>query len=165
MILLSKNKVEALLFVSKEPLSPERISKVLDIDESAIQRWLGELLDDYKQRGITLRRIAGAFEFAVSPDYYEAIEPVVQKSYQQLSKPCIETAAVVGLFQPIIKAKIASFRDVQNADAGIFPLIELGIIKDTPKGFITTDKFLKFFGVNDLEELKEKLNLDNFSKQ
>lgn len=154
---MSKNKVEALLFVSKEPLSPERIAKILDLEETIIYRWLSDLEKDYANRGISLRRVAGGFELVVSPDYFEDVEPLVKKEYHQLSKPTLETVVVVALNQPARKSKIAQFRGVKNPESGIHSAVELRLIKETPNGFVTTPEFLKVFGINDLAELEEKL--------
>jgi segregation and condensation protein B len=158
---VSKNKVEALLFVSKEPLTPEKIAKVLDTEETIVYRWLAELEKDYIDRGITMRRIAGGFELVVSSDYYDVIEPIVQKDYQQLSRPAMESIVAIALLQPVRKSKIALYREVKNPDAGLQPLLDLHLIKETDKGFITTDAFLKYFGINDIAELNEKINSTN----
>ncbi|NGY88432.1 hypothetical protein F6Y05_36165 [Bacillus megaterium] len=55
------------------------------------------------------------------------------------------------------KAKIGRYRNVKNPDSGIESALSMGLIKETEQGYLTTNEFLKFFGINDLKELEEKL--------
>lgn len=149
--------MESLLFVAKEPLTPEKISKLLNESESTVNRWLSELERDFENRGIRIRRVAGGFEMVTAQQYHEIVEPIVPKKYEFLSKPVLETIAIIAFQQPVNRATIARLREVKDPDAGIDSAIGLKLIEQTEQGYITTDNFLKFFGINDLKELEEKL--------
>lgn len=158
---MDKYAIESILFVAKEPYSSEKISKMINESESTVNRWISELERDYEGRGIRIRRVAGGFEMVTSQQYFEVIEPIVPKEYQFLSKPTLDTVTIVASMQPVKKSKIAQFRGVKNPDSGIESALELKLIKETENGFITTDEFLKYFGINDLKELEERLNEKN----
>lgn len=154
---MDKYAVESILFVAKEPLSTEKISKVLSEDENTVNRWLSELERDYEKRGIRIRRVAGGFEMVTAEDYYKVVEPLVPKEYQFLSKPVLETVTIIATFQPVKKSRIAMYRNVKNPESGIESALSMKLIKETKDGYETTEEFLKFIGVNDLKELQEKL--------
>ncbi|WP_456364419.1 SMC-Scp complex subunit ScpB [Priestia aryabhattai] len=159
---MDKHAVESVLFVAKEPLTPEKISKILNESENTINRWLFELEKDYEQRGIRIRRVAGGFEMVTSEQYHEVIEPIVPKEYEFLSKPVLETITIIATFEletsmAVRKSKIRRYRNVKNPDSGIESALSLGLIKEAEQGYLTTNKFLEFFGINDLRELEEKL--------
>lgn len=154
---MDKHAVESLLFVAKEPLTAEKISKLLNESESTVNRWLSELERDFENRGIRIRRVAGGFEMVTAQQYHQVIEPIVPKEYEFLSKPVLETITIIAFQQPVNKATIGRFRGVKNPDTGIESALAMKLIEHTEQGYITTDNFLKFFGINDLKELEEKL--------
>ncbi|MGN5651089.1 SMC-Scp complex subunit ScpB [Bacillus sp. Brlt_9] len=154
---MDKNAVEAILFITKEPITSEKISKLLNEQESTVDRWLSELERDYENRGIQIRRVAGGFEMVSTIKYHQYVEPLVAKEYEFLSKPTLETITLVATLQPVKKSTIAQYRGVQNPDNGIESALALKLISETSDGYITTDAFLKLFGINDLKELEEKL--------
>ena len=157
MISLGKHAIEAILFVAKEPITAEKIAKLLNESESTVNRWLSALEREYENRGIRIRRVAGGFEMVTNQTYHEVIEPLVPKEYEFLPKPVLETITIVATLQPVKKSTIAKYRGVKNPDNGIESALAMKLIKETDEGFVTTDEFLKFFGINDLKELEEKL--------
>lgn len=158
-----KEHIVSLLFVAKEPLPMETISKILEEEERVILRWLFELEHEYKERGIRIRRVAGGFEMVTSDESFQYVEKLVPKQYETLSRSARETVTIIALQQPVNKATIARFRGVKNPDSGIEALLDRKLIRETEEGFVTTDEFLKFYGVNDLKELHEKLSLMSVS--
>lgn len=154
---MDKHAVESILFVAKEPLTPEKISKILNESENTIDRWLSELERDYESRGIRIRRVAGGFEMVTAERYHQVIEPIIPKEYEFLSKPVLDTIAVIATLQPVRKATIGRYRGIKNPDSGIESALSMKLIRESDEGYVTTDEFLKFFGINDLRELNEKL--------
>lgn len=154
---MDKHAIESILFVAKEPYTQEKIAKILMESENTVNRWLAELERDYENRGIRIRRVAGGFEMVTAQQYHEVVEPIIPKEYQFLSKPVLETITIVATLQPVNKATIGRYRGVKNPDSGIDSAVSLKLIKETNTGFTTTEEFLKFFGINDLKELEEKL--------
>lgn len=153
-----KELLLSLLFVAKEPLSPESICKIMDEEIRTVNRWIAELEFEFKERGIRIRRVAGGFEMVTSEQAYEYVQQLAPKVYESLSKSCQETVTLIAHLQPVTRAVIAKYRKVKNPDSGIESLLQKGMIKETQDGYITTDVFLRHFGVNDLAELHEKLS-------
>lgn len=161
---IEKKDLEALLFVSKEPLPLTQIVKYMkeinEVEDSTnegiekiVLRWLFELKSEYESKGIRIRQVAGGFEMVTAPECHLIIEKVVPKEYETISKAQMDTLSIIAYNQNINRAKIAKIRGVKNPDEAIARLLERNLIAETESGFITTELFLKFFGINDLKEL------------
>lgn len=157
---MDKKHIEALLFVAKEPLKIEDIVKIVketdeSMDETIVLRWMFELQNEYTERGIHIRQVAGGFEMVTADECFDTIEKLLPKQYDRLSRSAFETLAAIVVKGPAIRATISKFRGVKNPDDAIQKLLERNLIKHTEEGYVTTDVFLKEFGINDLKELKE----------
>lgn len=164
--------IEALLFSSDRPLSIEQIKNVLDnLQAQEIRSMLGELNQDYESlnRGIRITEIAGGFQMITAP----TLAPFLKKLYKQrnvekLSKPALETLAIIAYKQPLTRLDIESLRNV-NIDGVMKNLLGKDLIRVTgrkkspgrPKVYGTTRQFLEYFGLKSLEELPK---MENFSK-
>jgi len=166
-----KSVIEALLFTSEKPLTLERIKAVLNLETTEIRKILEELSHDYTSgnRGIRVIEIAGGFQMITAPDF----APFLKKLYkdrrvEKLSKPALETLAIIAYKQPVTKLEVESIRNV-NVDGVIDNLLEKDIIrvagrKNTPGRpyvFGTTRQFLEYFGLNSLDELPK---IENFQE-
>lgn len=158
---MDKKFIEALLFVAKEPLKIEDITKLISVeeedemDETTVLRWIFELQNEYKERGIRIRQVAGGFEMITADECYDVVEKLLPKQYERLPRSAFETIAAVVVNQPATRATIAKFRGVKNPDDAIQKVLERKLITETEVGYVTTDEFLKAFGINDLKQLKE----------
>lgn len=161
---MSKKNLEAALFVSKEPTTIEQFAEILEEDKSVIVRWMYELINEYADRGMNIKQVGGGFEMVTAPDCFDTIAKIVPKEIESLPPAALETVSIVAYKQPVIRADIARLRNVQNPDHGISLSIEKGLIREIEKGFVTTDLFLKFFGINDLHELPEIVVETDFSE-
>lgn len=159
---MDKIDLEALLFVAKEPLALDQIVKCLKDEEEKMSndeiekvalRWLFELKNEYENKGIRIRQVAGGFEMASAPECHAIVEKIVPKEYESLSKAQNETLSIIAYNQNITRATIAKIRGVKNPDEALQRLIDKNLIIQTEEGYITTELFLKFFGINDLKEL------------
>ena len=81
-----KKIVEAIIFVSEEPISAKEISDVLSIDEDEIKEVITDLISDYRGRGIEIESIADGFRFTTSEDVSEYVKIFVQDRPIKLSK-------------------------------------------------------------------------------
>ena len=165
-----KAVIEALLFTSNGPLLVERIKKVLGgIDIETIRKTIEELKIDYDQasRGMRIAEIAGGFQMITSTDF----APFLKKFYKErrierLSKPALETLAIIAYKQPVTKFEIESLRNV-NIDGVMQTLLEKELIRiagrkkapGRPFVFATTRQFLEHFGLKSLEDLPKTENL------
>jgi len=165
-----KAVIEALLFASDKPLSLERMRNALDnMDAAQIRGILEELKSDYEksERGVRITEIAGGFQIITAP----AFAPFLKKLYKdrhtdKLSKPALETLAIIAYKQPVTKLEVESLRSV-NVDGVFYSLMDKGLIRvagrkkapGRPKVYGTTAQFLEYFGLKSLEELPK---IENF---
>lgn len=158
-----KAVIEALVFVSETPLSADRIKDILgEAEKSEVVRLLGEIARDYEERhaGITLREIAGGFQFRTREDAGPWVKKLMGIKPALLSRAALETLAVVAYRQPVVKADVDRVRGVDTGGP-LRSLLEKKLVrivgrKDVPgKPIIygTTRKFLEVFHLKDLTEL------------
>ena len=110
-----KNIVETLLFVAEEPLSAERLKKLLVQAEVAeIRAALESLQADHEARGggFYLAEVAGGFQFRTRPEYNGWVRRLVDPKPVRLSKAALETLAIIAYKQPIIRADVEHIRGV-----------------------------------------------------
>jgi len=158
-----KSVIEALLFASEKPLTIEQARNVLDLDSSRIRGVLEELKSEYEKsnRGIRIIEVAGGFQMITAAGF----APFLKKLYKErrserLSKPALETLAIIAYKQPVTKVEIESLRNV-NVDGVIKSLLDKYLIRiagrkktpGRPYVFGTTRQFLEYFGLKSLEEL------------
>lgn len=155
--------VEALLFVSDEPVSAVRLAQILEVQPGEAASLLAELAIDYQEsgRGIQLREVAGGWRFYSHPAYHEVIERyVLSWDTRKLSQAALETLAVVAYRQPVTRQGIAAVRGV-NSDGVVSSLMEKGLVREMGREgglgtailYGTTHTFLEKFGLKNLDEL------------
>lgn len=159
-----KAVIEALLFASEKPLLIEQIKVVLDyLDRDEIRKNLEELRIEYENsdRGIRIVEIAGGYQMIVAPVFSSFLRKLYKQPRQdKLSRPALETLAIIAYKQPVTKLQIQSIRNV-NIDGVIKNLLDKDLIRVTgrrkspgrPKIYGTTRQFLGYFGLKSLEEL------------
>lgn len=158
-----RSAIEALLFVSTDPVVPSKISDILDISLSEVDEHLCALADEYErnERGIQLREVAGGWRLYTHPAYHDIVEKyVLSWDTQKLSQAALEALAVIAYNQPATRAMVSSIRGV-NSDGVIASLVEKGLVReagrDTTPGqpilYATTKTFLEKFGLKSLTQL------------
>lgn len=152
--------IEALLFVASESLSIKELAKLTGAEQSDVTVALQKIDEDFAQRGIVLREIAGGYRFASAPDAREAVEAYLMPPKTNLSPAALETLAIVAYTQPTTKGEIEDIRGV-SADSVIATLVDRRFLtesgrKETPGRpmlYKTTDEFLEAFGLGSLDDL------------
>ena len=165
-----KAVIEALLFSSDKPLFIEQIKKVLDnLDAGQIRRVLEELQAEYERsnRGMRVYEVAGGFQMIAATHFSSFLRKLYKGPQQtdKLSKPALETLAIIAYKQPLSKMEIESLRRV-NADGVMATLLGKNLVRVTgirkapgrPKVYGTTRQFLEYFGLKSLEELPKMGN-------
>ncbi len=159
-----KSAIEALLFSSDRPLTLEQLKGALDnLDTSLIRKMIEELGLEYEHtnRGIRISEIAGGFQMITAPFSAPFLKKLYrQKKKEKLSKPALETLAMIAYKQPVTKTEIESLRQV-NVDGVIKSLMDKDIIRiagrkkapGRPYVYGTTKQFLEYFGLKSLEQL------------
>ena len=155
--------VEALIFVSDEPLTTKLLAEVMEEDKESIEAAVEELTREYKNResGLQLREIAGGWQISTRTEFHEDVRKFLKtRPSAKLSLASLETLAVIAYQQPVTVPEILEIRGVQSASA-IKTLLEKRLIvtrghKETvgrPMQYGTSKEFLIQFGLKDLSEL------------
>ena len=155
--------IEALIFVSEEPLGAKVIAEVLREDRAVVEEALGELAKEFNGRngGLQLREVAGGWQFATRPEYHEHVRAYLKsRPSAKLSIASLETLAVIAYKQPVTVPEILEIRGVQSPSS-VKTLLDKKLIvakgrKDTvgrPMMYGTSKEFLMQFGLKDLGEL------------
>jgi segregation and condensation protein B len=155
--------IEALIFVSEEPLSVRTLAEVLKEDKAVLTEALNGLVEEFNARngGLQLREVAGGWQFATKPEYHEHVRAFLKtRPSAKLSIASLETLAVIAYRQPVTVPEILEIRGVQSPSA-IKTLLDKKLIvakgrKETvgrPMMYGTSKEFLLQFGLKDLSEL------------
>ncbi|HJS27696.1 MAG TPA: SMC-Scp complex subunit ScpB [Actinomycetota bacterium] len=159
----SARELEALLFVSDEPVGSVALAQALGASRQEVDRWCEELANGYEERGagITLRNVAGGWRLTTHPDAAEAVERYVLASrHTRLTKAALETLAIVAYKQPVTRHQISSVRGV-NSDGVLRALVDRGFVAEVgreegpgrPVLYGTTPEFLERLGLPSLSDL------------
>jgi segregation and condensation protein B len=155
--------LEALLFVSDEPLPASRVAKLLEISEGDVEAALSSLAKEYadEERGFQLREVAGGWRLYTHPAHHPVVEQLVLSwDARRLSQAALEALAVIAYHQPVARQGINAVRGV-NSEAVLTSLQEKGLIREVGRDraqgnavlYGTTRTFLEKFGLKDLDEL------------
>lgn len=155
--------IEALIFVSGEPLSVGRIQEVTSLSESEVRSALDVIKarQDEEGRGFELVQVAGQqYQFRTKAQFGECICELKANRPRRLSPAALETLAIIAYRQPIVRSDIEKLRGV-DATPTVKTLLERKLIKivghkqtvGQPALYGTTDEFLKLFGLQSLTEL------------
>ena len=157
--------IEAILFVSGEPVQLGAIARALEVTELEVSAAADELASDYdyNRRGICLKRFGSHIQLSTRPDYAPQIEKLLQPIQKQsLSQAALEPLAVVAYKQPVTRLDIEAVRGVK-CDYSVQSLMNKGLIEEVgrketlgrPILYGTTDAFLSHFGLTSLEDLPQ----------
>ena len=156
--------VEALIFVSEEPITAKQIASLLDEEDAATVAAACEGLEEEfnaRNSGLELRKLAGGYRITTRPEINDYVRRYLKaQPTAKLSIPALETLAVIAYKQPITIPEILEIRGKTSTSA-IKTLLDRRLI--TPKGhkpvvgrpmlYGTSKEFLIQFGLNDLTEL------------
>lgn len=160
-----KGAVEALLFVTDEPVGAITLAEMIECEVGEVERALDDLREqfEFENRGIQLREVAGGWRLFTHPVYHELIEKyVISWDTRKLTSAAMETLAVIAYTQPVTRAGVASVRGV-NSDSSINSLVEKGLVReagvaDTPGNpvlYATSRGFLEKFGLRSVADLPD----------
>jgi segregation and condensation protein B len=154
-------KIEAMLFVSAEPVPVAQLASALDVTASVVERGLKELDESLLTRGLRLQRNAGRVQLTTAPELAELVELFLGlEATTHLSRAALETLAIIAYQQPVTRPQVDSIRGV-NSDAMMKSLLSKGLVQESgrtdgpgrPILYSTTPEFLQHFGLNSIIEL------------
>jgi len=170
-----KALVEAVIYITDEPLSADQIAIALSQPAEKVGRVLEELTAEYNQpeHGLTVREIAGGYKMSTKPEHHEAIRAFVKnlKPALKLSLAALETLALIAYKQPITAPEVMDVRGVQGAGV-LKTLLDRKLIATSgrkqvvgkPILYKTTKEFLVQFGLKDLTELPTLKEFEELSR-
>lgn len=172
-----KALIEAIIYVAPEPVSLDAIVKSLDGEErERVKEKLEELIVEYglPMHGMEIRQVAGGYKFSSKPEHHEVLRKFVKslKPLVRLSKPALETLAVIAYRQPVTLPEIDAIRGV-DCGGVIHTLLEKKLVVTSgrknvvgrPILYRTSRDFLVHFGLKDTSELPSLKEFEEMARQ
>jgi len=155
--------LEAVIFASEPPISLDRLMNVLEGERrDEVKAALKEMLQEFNtpQRGIFLEEVAGGYQFRTRPEFASWLKKLFKIGPQKLSKPSMETLAMIAYKQPITRMEIEELRGVDSGgvlktlmDRNLIRVIGRKEVPGRPAVYGTTKEFLEVFDLKDLSSL------------
>ncbi len=158
--------IEALLFSSNSPLSPSRLlSLTVASSKKEIREAVESLREFYRKtnRSFQVVEVAGGYQITTLPEFSDTVSRMFKtRRKTRLSRPALETLAIIAYQQPVPRMKIEAIRGV-NCDGVLSTLVEKELITITGRGegvgrpylYSTTKKFLEYLGLKDYRDLPD----------
>lgn len=160
--------LEALLFLSSDPVRLSDLADAVEAPEDEVRAALEQLERDFEEagRGVVLRQLGGGYALASSP----AAEPAARRLFSAprtppLSPAQAETLAIVAYLQPVSRPEITRIRGV-SSESATATLVERGLIEEGGRSqfgavlYRTTDLFLRLFGLDSVDQLPDPKQWD-----
>jgi segregation and condensation protein B len=160
--------VEALLFLSPQPVRVDELAEAAEATEGQVSEALSVLAEDLGEgrRGVVLREVAGGFTLASDPDSEAAARRLLAKPRTPpLTQAQAETLAIVAYLQPVSRPEVARIRGV-SSESAVQTLAERGLIEESGRSrfgaalFRTTELFERLFGLSGLDQLPDPSRFD-----
>ena len=130
-----KAPLEAMLFISGDPLTYDQIADILQIDKESIDALITELQEDMNKsgRGLMIKKIADSYQMCTKPEMSSYLEKLTEITDKKLSVPAMETLSIIAFKQPITKQEIENIRGVRiDYIIGAEEMIHLLEVNTTP---------------------------------
>lgn len=154
-------RIEALLFISSQPVKPQQLASALDITVREVELGINQLENQYQSRGIRLQLSSTGYQLVSAPEAAEDVEHLLGlEEFTRLSRAALEVLAIIAYQQPITRPQIDSIRGV-NSDSVLRTLLRHGLIEEVGRSegpgrpflYSTTTDFLGHFGLGSLHDL------------
>ena len=155
--------LESMIFVSPTPVRLSELAEATGWTEGMIERDLRQVAGRYLDHGLELQRVAGAYRLVTKAELSEHVERLIGvQTRRRLSRSQLETLAVVAYRQPVTRAQVEAYRGV-NCERLLAQLSDLRLIREAgraelpgrPYIYATTIEFLRYFGIDKLENLPD----------
>jgi segregation and condensation protein B len=160
-----KSILESLLLAAGQPVSLTQLANALEeVPREQIRKMLSEMAVGYaaSRRGFLLEEIAGGYQFRTPSEHAVYVRRLLSARPPRLSRPVLETLAIVAYRQPVTRPEIEQLRGVDSGGV-LDTLVERNLIRiagrkeapGRPLMYTTTSDFLELFGLKDLESLPD----------
>ena len=162
-----KNIVEALLLSSGEPISADKLHKIINSKTSCtkadVLESIDELKDDYETKEIEIYKVASGFRIQAKSSVNDFLNIIYAEKTPRYSRALMETLSIIVYKQPVTRGDIESIRGVSVSSSIMRTLTDRNWIKivgyrdvpGKPAMFSTTNEFLDYFGLEKLSELPD----------
>jgi segregation and condensation protein B len=154
------SRIESLIFSFPEPITVRRLARLLSLEGRRVRELIELIASHYAERGIVLREVSGGFQFQTHPDNAPVVRAALKVKPMRMSRPALETLAIVAYRQPITRADV---EDIRRVDCGgtLRFLFEKGLVRvlgrkeepGRPILYGTSQEFLELFGLKSLGDL------------
>jgi segregation and condensation protein B len=174
--------IEALIFASDDPITQSEIINAIkaidgldiDITDEDVEKAVDELNASYINVGsaFIILKIAHGYIHATKPDHAKYVGYLSsEKTKRRLSPAALETLAIVAYKQPLTKPELEHIRGV-NSDYTLNTLLEKNLVTISgraetvgrPLLYVTTDEFLKYFGLREVSDLPKPREIEDIMK-
>lgn len=156
-------QIEAILFIEAKPLALQRLATILKVEFEVVQQHIVELQSHYEtqQRGLRILTTNSKVQLVTAPELHEVVAAVIKDERTgELSKPSLETLAIIAYRSPVTKAELEMIRGI-NCTLILRNLLIRGLIEerfDKAKGveiYDITPQYLQLLGVSTVQQLPE----------
>lgn len=155
-----KSILESLIFASEKPLGLKQLCELTGSSNDQAREALAELIATYENTGLQLVEVSGGYHFRTNPENAQWVKRLLAGPPARLTRPMLETLAIVAYRQPITRPEIEEIRGVDSAST-VRVLLDRNLIRMVGKKeevgrpilFGTTKYFLEFFQLRDLKDL------------
>ena len=169
-----KHFIESALLAAGRPLSIDQLQNLFDDasapEKSQIRQVISTLLEEYEDRGITIKEVASGYRIQVKADMAERLQKLWEERPPRYSRAFFETLALIAYRQPVTRGDIEEIRGVSVSTNIIRSLQEREWIRvvghrdvpGRPAMFGTTKLFLDYFGLKKLDDLPPLADLSDW---
>ena len=173
-----KNIIEAILLASYEPLSADKLHRIItskaNTSKSDILSAIDDLKTDYENKDIEIAKVASGFRIQAKSEIGDYLNIMFAERTPRYSRALLETLSIIAYRQPVTRGDIEAIRGVSVSTSIMRTLTERNWVRiigyrnvpGKPAMFATTPKFLDYFSLQrldqlpDLPEKKEPMDLD-----
>jgi segregation and condensation protein B len=166
--------VEAALLAAGRPMTVDQLQKLFDDDaapeKSQIRQAISSLLEDYEDRGLTIKEVASGFRIQIDGSMVDRLQKLWEERPPRYSRALFETLALIAYRQPMTRGEIEEIRGVSVSSNIIRSLLEREWVRvvghrdvpGRPEMFGTTREFLDYFGLKKLDDLPPLADLSDW---
>lgn len=160
-----ENAIEAILFVSGEGVSVDKLAEVFDFSKKKMQKILDAFTDryNYASHGLKILHYGDFYQLSTNPDLFEYLNKFAGiKKANTLSRAALEVLSIIVYNQPVTRSTIDKIRGVDSFGP-LKKLLDREIVEEQgrleapglPILYGTTPEFLKLFGLQSLEDVPD----------
>ncbi|WP_413627347.1 SMC-Scp complex subunit ScpB [Fructilactobacillus vespulae] len=165
------NQIEALIYVSgNQGITLQELEKYTSASKAAIRENILKLQHNYETSALCILENGNYFQMATKENYDNLVGSYLKSDKSMLSQAALETLTIIAYKQPTTRIKVDEIRGI-NSSVSINKLLSLDLVKvngkldevGTPNLYVTTDQFLRAFGLKSIKDLPEmdENNLNN----